>query len=118
MQEKLALELLSRNQQCSKYDWWNLDCGHQRVGKVKGLIDGRKLIIHSIYISPRFETNGFAAEVVGMFKSVFATIIADSVRHSTIEFWEKMGFEPNHDGNYVWRCEGSQPVFALMSPIN
>ncbi len=101
-QQKLTLELLPRVRQNSRFDWWDLDCGHQRIGKVKGLINESKLTIHSIYISPKFERNGFASEVVIMFKSSFDAIIADGVRHSAKGFWEKMGFEFNHDGNCIW----------------
>ncbi len=104
-QHKLPLELTPCDRQGSHFNWWNIDCGHQRIGKVKGLISGNKLIIHSIYISPKFERNGFTSEVVTTFKSRFDTIIADKVQHSSRWFWQEMGFEPAQDDEYEWRHE-------------
>ena len=102
MSTKLTFKILSREQQHSAYDWLNVDCGSARVGKVRGLIDNKRLTINSIYIFPEFEGNGYGEEVVKMFKSKFDTIVADRVRHTAIGFWERMGFKDSCDGNYVW----------------
>ncbi len=105
VQHELPLELTPCDQQHSRYDWWNVDCGYKRIGKVKGLINGNKLIIHSIYISPKFERDGFTSAVVTTFKSRFDTIIADKVQHSSRWFWQEMGFEPAQGEEYEWRRE-------------
>jgi len=100
---KLTFKLLERSQQNSKYDWMNVDSDHDRVGKVRGLIEGDCLIINSIYIFPEFEGNGYGAQVIRMFQSKFRNIIADRVRPTARGFWQKMDFCDVHDGNYVWR---------------
>lgn len=97
----LAFDLMRRQDHGSAYDWMNIDCGNTRVGKVRGLIDGRQLTIHSINIFPEFERRGYAQETVEMFQGAFDRIVADRVRPSAIGFWEKMGFDGG-DGQYVW----------------
>ncbi len=119
VQQTLTLELLPHARENSRFNWWNVDCGHQRIGKVRGLIDGSKLTIHSIYICPKFERDGFTSEVVATFKSKFETIIADKVRHSARGFWQKMGFEPAQDDEYEWRHNNNwRFCFALTNPDN
>jgi len=102
MSTKLTFKMLSREQQHSNYDWMNVDRGSARVGKVRGLIDGKCLTINSIYIFPEFEGNGYGEEVVKMFKSTFDTIVADRVRYTAIGFWQRMGFCNGNNGNYIW----------------
>ena len=102
MPEKLTFKLIARDQQHSDFDWMNIDCGNVRVGKVRGIINSKKLIVHSINIFPEFEGRGYAKETIEMFQADFDTIIADRVRHTAIGFWRKMGFEDTGDGNYVW----------------
>lgn len=100
---KLTFKLLGRDKQYSDYDWMNIDLGTTRVGKVRGLIDGKTLTIHSINIFPVFERNGYARETIDMFKKSFNVIIANRVRYSAIGFWQKMGFNNDGDGNYIWK---------------
>ena len=103
MTDRLTFKLIARDEEHSDFDWMNIDRGDIRVGKVRGLIDGRKLIVNSINIFPEFEGYGYAKETIGMFKAAFDIIIADRVRHTAIGFWEKMDFEADNNGNYGWK---------------
>lgn len=102
MTKQLTFTLMARDQQSSAYDWMNIDCGATRIGKVRGLINDKRLTIHSINIFPEFERHGYGKETVDMFQAAFDTIIADRVRHTATGFWEKMGFNPDRNGQYVW----------------
>jgi len=102
MPERLTFKLLPRDQH-SGYDWLNIDCGAARVGKVRGLINGRTLTIHSINIFPEFEGHGYGRKTIEMFKESFDAIIADRVRYTAIGFWVKMGFTDAGDGSYVYQ---------------
>jgi len=103
MPEKLSYKLFPHDEEHSDFDWMNIDCNGTRVGKVRGLINGRSLTIHSINIFPKFERHGFARKTIRMFKQSFDNITADRVRHTAIGFWEKMEFTCDNDGNYVWK---------------
>ena len=103
MPEKLSFTLIRGDKQGSAYDWLNIDRGAVRIGKVRGLIKGKTLIICSINIFPEFEGNGCGRKTIEMFKKCFDTIIADRVRYTAAEFWKKMGFVHGEDGNYVYR---------------
>ena len=103
MPEKLTFKLLTRDQQHSDFDWMNIDRGSVRVGKARGLINGKSLTIYSINIFPEFEGRGYARETIEMFKASFDTIIADRVRPTAIGFWEKVGFDDDNNGNHVWK---------------
>jgi len=103
MKENITFTLLPRQDGRSKYDWLNIDCGGTRVGKVRGLIKGETLTIHSINIFPEFAGRGFGRRTIDMFKQSFNTIIADRVRYKAIGFWEKLGFVADGSGGYVWR---------------
>ncbi len=100
MRERLTFKLLPRDQR-SDYDWLNIECGATRVGKVRGLTNGRTLTIHSINIFPEFEGHGYGKKTIEMFKESFDAIIADRVRYTAIGFWVKMGFTDAGDGSYV-----------------
>ena len=100
MSEKLTFKLITRDKH-SDFDWFNIDYGPVRVGKVRGLINGRALTIYSINIFPEFEGHGYAKKTIKMFKESYDTIIADRVRHTAVGFWVKMGFTRREDGNYM-----------------
>ena len=102
LSETLAFDLMRRQDHGSAYDWMNIDCGQTRVGKVRGLIEGRHLTIHSMNIFPEFERRGYAKETIQMFQGAFDTIVADRVRPTATGFWKKMGFDSGRDGQYVW----------------
>ena len=103
MPKQLTFKLITHDGQDSDYDWMNIEHCGQRVGKVRGLIDGRTLTICSINIFPEFEGCGFARETIMMFKKSFDAIIADRVRYTAIGFWEKMKFVPDGNGNCIWK---------------
>ena len=105
-QHELAFHVMRREDHGSAYDWINIDCGPTRIGKVRGLVEGRRLVIHSINIFPEFERHGYGKETVEMLQTAFDTIVADRVRYTATGFWEKMGFDPDRNGHYVWtrRC--------------
>lgn len=87
----------------SNYTWLNLEVGPQRVGKVRAHLAGRRLVINSIIIFPEFTQQGYARQAIDLFKVNYSEIIADGVRHTARAFWEKMGFTPTADGNYIWQ---------------
>ncbi len=103
MSGKLTYKLLSKEHQHSNYDWMNIDYENKRVGKVRGKINGKTLVIYSINIFPEFERRGYAREVINMFKKKYTTIIADRVRANAIGFWVKMGFTIDKGENYIWQ---------------
>ncbi len=107
MSEELTFTLIPGDKNSSDYDWLNIDCGADRVGKVRGLINGKTLTINSINIFPEFERHGYGKKTIKMFKEHFNTIIADRVRHNAIGFWVKMGFTDAGDGNYIYRRKQS-----------
>jgi hypothetical protein len=106
MPENSTFKLLAREQQHSDFDWMNIDRGATRVGKVRGLVDGKSLTIYSINIFHEFEGHGYAKETIEMFKTTFDPIIADRVRHTASGFWTKMGFVDRGGGSYVYHKEG------------
>ena len=108
MTEKLSFSLIARDKLRSGYDWLNIDRGVVRIGKVRGLIKGKTLIIFSINIFPAFEGHGYARTTIKMFKESFNTIIADRVRYTAVGFWEKMGFVDAGKGKYVYDKCGSR----------
>jgi ribosomal protein S18 acetylase RimI-like enzyme len=87
----------------SDYRWMNIDRNGVRVGKVRGKIEDKVLTIHSIVIFPEYEGRGFGKKTVDMFKSKFDLIIADRVRPKAVGFWERMDFNNNGDGSYVFQ---------------
>lgn len=104
MHEKLTFKLIPRNKRAG-FDWMNIDYGATRVGKVRGLINGKTLTIHSINIFPEFERRGYAKETIEMFKESFNVIVADRVRYTAIGFWQKMSFNNEGNGSYIWNAE-------------
>ncbi|MCK4907584.1 MAG: hypothetical protein KAS64_08535 [Spirochaetes bacterium] len=103
MPEQLTYKLFSHQENKSNYDWMNIEHCDKRVGKVRGLMEGRTLTIYSINIFSEFEGQGFAQETINMFRKSFDTIIADRVRYTAIGFWKKMNFAPDGHGNYIWK---------------
>ena len=104
MLEKLTFKLIPRDEHAD-FDWMNIDCGAVRVGKVRGLIGGKVLTIHSINIFPEFEGHGYGRKTIEMFKGSFDAIIADRVRYTAIGFWEKMGFDGDNNRDYIWKSK-------------
>ena len=113
MTEKLNFSLITGDKQGSGYDWLNIDRGAVRIGKARGLIKGKTLIICSINIFPEFEGNGYGRKTIEIFKKSFDTIIADRVRYTAVEFWKKMGFVDKGNGNYVYRKKRFKTKFNI-----
>jgi GNAT superfamily N-acetyltransferase len=104
MNNEPNIDFIPRNTQHSEYDWANMDLNGERVGKARCRIEKDTLIIYSINIFPEYEGHGYGKFFVEESKKKFSVIIADRVRHTAVGFWEKLGFEDNHDGNYIWRA--------------
>ncbi|MBW2709847.1 MAG: hypothetical protein JRD04_11380 [Deltaproteobacteria bacterium] len=102
MDQELTYKLIPREQQHSDYDWMSVDRGETRIGKVRGIIDGKNLTICSINIFPEFERHGYAKATIDMLKEYFDTIIADRVRYTAIGFWNKMAFTNKGNGSWVF----------------
>ena len=86
----------------SRYSWMNFEVGGERVGKARVCVFGDTLVINSLVIYPGFEGRGYGRRVVERFKGSYRVIIADRVRSEACGFWERMGFECDGEGNYVW----------------
>jgi len=114
MPKRLSFSLITGDKQGSSYDWLNIDRGEVRIGKVRGLIRGKTLTICSINIFPEFEGHGYGRTTIKMFKKSFDTIIADRVRYTAVEFWEKMGFVDRGNGNYVYREKRFKTKFNIL----
>ena len=87
----------------SDYTWVNIEVNDIRIGKVRVCVSGKRLTINSITIFPEFERNGYARKVIHSFREHYEEIIADRVRNTAKGFWEKMGFDSDNNGNYVWK---------------
>jgi len=118
MSEQLTFKLITHNENQSDYDWMNIERNGIRVGKMRGLIKDKTLTINSINIFPEFEGRGFARKTIRMFKKSFDTIIADRVRHTAVGFWEKMKFDPDGNGNYIWRNKEQYNHRIIQSKVN
>jgi len=102
LSDKLTFEIMDRERSRSDFDWINIDLCGTRIGKIRSVIDERRLIINSLYIFSEFKGRGYGAGIIDKFKREFETIIADRVRPTARGFWRKMGFKNNHDGTYIW----------------
>jgi GNAT superfamily N-acetyltransferase len=90
----------------SDYDWFNIERGSIRVGKVRGLIEEDRLTIHSIRIFPKFQGRGYGEAIINSFKDRFDVIVADRVRPTARGFWEHEGFISDGEGDYVYIQQG------------
>ena len=88
--------------QISDYDWFNVRCGHRRIGKVRTRVLEDCLTIYSMTIFPEYQGHGYGEAVVDRFKACFDIIVADRVRPAARGFWEHEGFSSDGDGNYVY----------------
>ena len=105
MPDKLTFKLLSSENSHSDFDWMNIDREGTRVGKVRGLVNGKGLTIHSINIFPDFEGRNYGRQTIEMFKGDFHLIIGNRVPPAALAFWEKMGFVPERGENYMYQKE-------------
>ena len=103
MAEELEIIVDKNFNRLSDYKWMNIEFGKNRVGKARIIPSEERLIINSINIYPEFERNGYARKVINFYKGDYKEIVADRVRASARLFWEKMNFNKQPDGNYIWR---------------
>jgi GNAT superfamily N-acetyltransferase len=82
----------------------DIDLPNARIGNVRCHFTGDTAIVYSIQIFPEFQRNGYGKSAINMLKNRFAVIIADRVRFTAREFWEKMGFKGRPDGNWEYRA--------------
>ncbi len=102
MPQNLKINFENVNKGDSNYRWVNIELGDTRVGKARVNKIYRKIIIKNINIFPEFERHGFARQTVDLFKETAREIIAENVRSTARNFWERMGFHDTGDGNYRW----------------
>lgn len=85
------------------YDRIDIDLGHVRIGNVRCRFMCEKVIVYSIQVFPEFQGNGYGRATIDMLKERFRVLVADRVRFTAREFWEKMGFKEQPDGNWEYR---------------
>jgi chemotaxis protein methyltransferase CheR len=88
----------------SQYTWMNIEDQNGRMGKMRVQLDDATATIYSLTIFPEYQNQGCAQKAVELFKEKYRQVIADKVRATARGFWEKMGFVPEHNGNYVWKA--------------
>jgi GNAT superfamily N-acetyltransferase len=81
----------------------DIDLPKVRVGNVRCRFLEDTVIVFSIQIFPEFQGNGYGRAAINMLKNRFQFIIADRVRFTAREFWEKMGFKELPDHNWEYR---------------
>ena len=85
------------------YDRIDIDLPNVRVGNVRCRFMGEKVIVYSIQVYPEYQRNGYARATIDMLKQRFDVIVADRVRFTARDFWERMRFSPLPDGNWEFR---------------
>ena len=85
------------------YDRIDIDLPSARVGNVRCRFMNEKVVVYSIQVFPEFQGNGYGAATVAMLKSRFSVLVADRVRFTARDFWEKMGFTERPDGNWEFK---------------
>ena len=86
----------------SDFIWYNFEIDNNRVGKARCRLNSQAVIIYSIFISESHRNMGFARKFIEVMKSKKEKVIADRVRFSAIKFWQKLGFEEDGFGNYIY----------------
>ena len=102
MTQKLELTVTPRDS-LAGYDHIDLDLPDVRVGSVRCRFMGEKVVVYSIQVFPEFQGNGYGRAAIDMLKSRYSVLVADRVRFTAREFWEKMGFKELPDGNWEYR---------------
>jgi len=100
----------------SHYDWMNIEVNQTRVGKMRVRAADHTLIIYSITIFPEFQLHGYAGKVIHSFQDDYQGIVADRVRDTAKGFWQKMGFNDDGKGNYVWQRDMAMPSTGAHTP--
>ena len=98
----MDIEFIPRILQKSEYDWADLSCENQRIGKARCKIENVVIIICSIVIYPEWAGHGYGKYFVDYCKNQFPQVIADRVRPGAVGFWKTMGFHDNNDGTWIY----------------
>ena len=85
------------------YDRIDIDLPDVRVGNVRCRFMSEKVIIYSVQVFPEYQRNGYGKAIIDILKSRFSVLVADRVRFTAREFWEKMKFIELPDGNWEYR---------------
>jgi len=85
------------------YERIDIDLPDVRVGYVRCRFMGEKVVVHSVQVFPEFQGNDYGTATIDLLKGRFQIIVADRVRFTAREFWEKMGFKQRLDGNWEYR---------------
>ena len=88
------------------YERIDIDLPDVRVGNVRCRFMDEKAIVYSINVVPECQGNDYGTITIDMLKSRFSVIVADRVRFTARDFWEKMGFKELPDGNWEYRRFG------------
>ena len=101
--------VLRADGQVSDYDWFNVQRGDRRIGKIRALVEDHNVTIYSMTIFPQFQGQGYGEAVVERFKASYETIVADRVRPRAKGFWEHEGFFSDGHGNYIYAPDRRGP---------
>lgn len=85
------------------YERIDIEQSDARVGNVRCRFMSEKVVIYSIQVFPEYQGNDYGTAAIEMLKGRFSVIVADRVRFTARDFWEKMGFKEQPDGNWVYR---------------
>ena len=102
MSDQLILTTTPRDA-LAGYDRIDIDLPEARVGNVRCKFMGEKVVVYSIQIYPEFQRNGYARATIDMLKQRYSVIVADRVRFTARDFWERMRFKELPDGNWEYR---------------
>ena len=98
--DKNLLELtITPRTSMAGYDRIDIDLPDVRVGNVRCRFMGEMVIVFSIQVFPEFQGNGYGTATIDMLKDRFRVIVADRVRFTARDFWQKKGFKERADGN-------------------
>ena len=88
------------------YDRIDIDLPQARIGNVRCRLMADKVIVYSIQVFPEYQKKGYGKAAIDMLKSRYGVLIADRVRFSARDFWERMQFKPRDDGNWEYPGQG------------
>jgi len=103
MMQEMPQMIVTPRDSLDGYDRIDMDLPHARVGNVRCRFMGEKVIIFSIQVFPEFQRRGYGRAAVDFLKERYSDLIADRVRFSARDFWERMGFAEHTDGNWEFR---------------
>lgn len=90
------------------YDRIDMDLPEAHVGNIRCRFINEKVVVYSIQVFPEFQKRGYGAAAIDMLKHRFSVLVADRVRFTARDFWERMEFKPLPDGNWEYRrAEGT-----------